>query len=87
MQQQLKSLPTSRKVVSADGDSLGPIHEVHLKFKIGKVVFNDRFIIVNNLQYDIILGLPWQQNYRICCTWNREGKHFITIHKKSVSST
>ena len=68
MQQHLKILPTSRKVVSADGDSLGPTAEVHVKFKIGKVVLNDAFIILNNLQCDIILGLPWQQNYRIGCT-------------------
>ena len=55
MQQHLKMLPTSRNVVSAHGDSLGPISEVHLKFRIGKVVFNDVFIILNNLQCDIIL--------------------------------
>ena len=78
MQQQVKLLPTNRKVVSADGESLGPIGEVHLKFKLGKVEFNDVFIILNNLQ-DIILDLPWQHNYRIGCTWNREGKHFLTI--------
>ena len=51
-------LPTSRKVVSADGDSLGPIGEVHVKFRIGKVVFNNMFIILNNLQCNVILGLP-----------------------------
>ena len=62
MQQQVKLLPTNRKVVSADGDSLGPIGEVHVKFKLGKVEFNDIFIILNNLQQDIILGLPWQCN-------------------------
>ena len=60
MQQQLKVLPTSRKVVSADSDSLGPIGEVHLKFKIGNIVIHDRFVILNNLQCNIILGLPWQ---------------------------
>ena len=60
MQQHLKMLPTNRKVVSVDSDSLGPIGEVHVKFKIGKVMFNDVFIILNNLQCDIILGLPWQ---------------------------
>ena len=27
----------------------------------------------------MILGLPWQSNYKIGCNWNREGKHFITI--------
>ena len=60
MQQHLKMLFTSRKVVSADGDSLGPIGEVCLKFRIGKVVFNNVLIILNNLQCSIILGLPWQ---------------------------
>ena len=79
MQQQVKFLPTNRKVVSADGNSLGPVGKVHLKFKLGKVEFNDIFVILNNLQQDFILGLPWQCNYRIGCTWNREGKHFLTI--------
>ena len=73
MQQHVILLPTNRKVVSADGNSLGPIGEVHVKFKLGKVEFNDVFIILNNLQRDIIPGLPWQCNYRISCTWNREG--------------
>ena len=45
IQHQLKILPTSRNVVSADSNSLGPIGEVHLKFKIDKVVFNERFVI------------------------------------------
>ena len=27
----------------------------------------------------MILGLPWQSNYKIGCNWNMEGKHFITI--------
>ena len=85
MQQHLKMLPTSRKVVSADGDSLGPISEFHLKFRIGKVVFNDIFIILNNLQCNIILGLPWQWNYRSGCTWNWEGKHFLTIKNKFLA--
>ena len=65
LQQQLKVIPNNRKVVSADSDSLGPTSEVHLQFKIGNVVFHDRFIILNNLQCDIILGLPWQWNDRI----------------------
>ena len=76
---QLKIIPTNRKVVLADGDSLGPVGEVHLKFQLGKVVFHDRFIILVNLKQDIILGLPWQSNYKIGCDWNREGKHFISI--------
>ena len=76
---QLKVIPTNRKVVLADGNSLDPVGEVHLLLQLGKVVFHDRFVILNNLQHDMILGLPWQYNYRIGCNWNREGKHFITI--------
>ena len=26
----------------------------------------------------MILGLPWQSNYKIGHDWNREGKHFIS---------
>ena len=83
MQQQVKLLPTNRKVVSADGDSLGPIGEDHLKFKVGKIEFDD--VILNILQQDIILSLPWQHSYRIGCTWNREGKYFLTIKNKFLA--
>ena len=75
----------TRKVVSADSDSLGPVGEVHLKFKVGKIDFNDVFVILNNLQRDIILRLPWQCNYRIGCMWNREGKHLLTIKIKFLA--
>ena len=85
IQQKVKLLPTNRKVVSADSDSLGPISEVHLKFKVGKIEFNDVFVILNNLQRDIILSLPWQCNYRIGWMWNREGKHFLTIKIKFLA--
>ena len=54
LQQQLKVIPTNRKVVSADGNNLGPVGEIHIKFKICNLVFNNRC--------DIILGLSWQQN-------------------------
>ena len=46
---QLKMMPTNRKVVSADGNSLRPVGEVHVKFQLGKVVFNNRFIILDIL--------------------------------------
>ena len=57
-QHQIKPLPTNKEVVSVDGDSLGPISEVHIKFKVGKVEFDDVFVILDNLQQDIILRLP-----------------------------
>ena len=60
LKQKLKVIPTNRKVVFADGDSLCPITEVHIKFKVGNVVFNNRLIILHNLQHDIILRLLWQ---------------------------
>ena len=50
-----KRLPTNEKVFSADGNSLGTIIEVHVKFKLGNVEFNNVFIILNHLQCDTIL--------------------------------
>ena len=78
-------MPMNRKVVPADSNSLGPIGEVHLHFQLGKVVFHNRFIILNNLKQDMILGLPWQSNYKIGSNWNREGKHFITIKSQFLA--
>ena len=75
---QLKMIPMNRKVVSADSNSLGPVGEVHIKFQLGKGVFNNRFVILDNLKRDMILGFTWQSNYKIGCDWNREGKHFIS---------
>ena len=37
------------------------------------------FIILDNLKQDMILGLPWQCNYKIGCDQNREDKHFISV--------
>ena len=85
IQQHVELLPINRKVVSADSNSLGTVGKVHVKFKLGKVEFNDIFVILNNLQWYIILSLPWQYNYRIGCTWNREGKHFLTIKNKFLA--
>ena len=73
------------KLFLQDGNSLGPVSEVHLKFKVGKIDFNDVFVILNNLQRDIILGLLWQCNYIIGCMWNREGKHLLTIKNKFLA--
>ena len=42
IQQQVKLLPANRKVVSADGNSLGLISEVHLKFGVGKIDFSEQ---------------------------------------------
>ena len=80
LQHQLKVISTNRKVVLADSDS-----EVHLQFQLGNVVFHDIFVILDNLQHDIIPGLPWQHNYRIGCNWNREGKHFISIKSQFLA--
>ena len=33
----------------------------------------------------MILGLPWQSNYKIGCNWNREGKHSIDIKSQFLA--
>ena len=49
IQQQIKLLPTNRKVVSADGNILGPVGEVHLKFKVGSITKVDSAENVQNI--------------------------------------
>ena len=40
-----------------------------------------KFIGLQDLQRNLILGLKWQCNYRIGCNWNVNGQQCITNNK------
>ena len=63
--------------MSACGANLGPIGQCDLKFRLGNKQFMDRFIILQDLQRNLILGLNWQHNYRIGCHWKVNGQQYI----------
>ena len=52
-------------VTSASGANLGPIGQCHLSFKSGNNCFTDNFIVLKDLQRNLILGLKWQSNYKL----------------------
>ena len=64
--------------MSAIGVNLSPIGQGNLPFKFGNKQFTNRFITLQDLCRNIILGLNWQCNYRIGCNYNINGKQYIT---------
>ena len=76
----------THKVMSASGANLGPIGQCDLTFWLGNRYFMDRFIILQDLWRNLILGLHWQCNYRIGRNWNVNGQQYIT-HNSICTST
>ena len=70
------------KVTSASGANLGPIGQCDLTFRLAKKQCIGRFMILQELCRNIILGLNWQCNYRIGCNWNINGQQYITHNTK-----
>ena len=46
----LNCYPSTEKLFLQMATALGPIGEVHFKFKVGKIEFDDIFVILNSLQ-------------------------------------
>ena len=85
--QQLKLLTSNTcSVMSANNTDLGLRGYCYLTFQLGKKHFTDKFIVLWNLQKDLILGLNWQSNCKISCNWNIKRHHYIT-HNNTYSCT
>ena len=67
----------THKVTSASGTNLHLIGQCDLTSRLGNKQFADRFIVLQDLQRNLILGLNWQYNYRIGCNWNVSGQWYI----------
>ena len=50
----------------------------YLTLKLGNKYFTDKFIVLQDLQRNLILGIRWQFNYKIGCNWNISGHHYMT---------
>ena len=71
-----------QNIISASGANLGQIGQFDLTFRLGNKQFTNRFIILQNLYRNIILGHNWQCNYRKGCHWNVNGQQYITHNSK-----
>ena len=54
-----------QNVASASENNVDLIGQFDLKFRLGNKQFTDRFIILQDLHRNIIIGLNWLCNYRI----------------------
>ena len=76
----------TQKLMLAGRANLGPIGQCDLTFRLGNKQFTDRFIILQDMQRNLILWPNWQYNYRIDCNWNVNGLQYITHNNKFLST-
>ena len=73
--------------MSASGANLGPIGQCDLTFKLRKKQFMDRFIVLQDLQRNLILGLNWKCNCRIGCNGNVNGQQYKTHNNNYICTS
>ena len=70
--------------MSASGPNLGPVGQCHLTFKLCNKCFTDKFIVLKDLQRNLILVLNWQYSYKIGCNGSINGHQYITYNIKYI---
>ena len=65
-------------VTWASGTDLGLLGQCYVTFELGNKYFMDKFIVLQDLRRDLILGLNWQFNYKIGCNWNINKHQYMT---------
>ena len=61
------------QTTSNSGANVDPVSQCDAKFRLVNKQFTDSCIILHDLSRNIILGLNWRCNYRICYNWNANG--------------
>ena len=75
-----KILQCSRTFRGAGGEALSPKGECFLQIKIGKQMFRDRVVIINNLNQDYIIGTALQRSYCVATGLGITGRHFLSVN-------
>ena len=73
--------------MSASGANLGPKGQCDLTFRLGSKQHTDRFMVLQDLHRNIIVGLNWQCSVRIGCNWNVNGQQYITHNNKFLCTS
>ena len=75
-----KILKCSRTLSGAGGEALIPKGECFLQIKIGKQMFRDTVVIVNNLNHDYIIGTAIQKSHCVATGFSIRGRHFLSVN-------
>ena len=77
----------THEVTSASGANLGPVGQCNLTFRLGNTLFTDRFIVLQDVHRNVILGINFQCNYRIGCNRNVNGQQYITHNNRFLCTS
>ena len=79
-----KILQCNRTLRGAGGEALIPKGECFLEIKIGKQMFRDRVVIINNLNCHYVIGTEIQRSYHIATGFSITGRHFLSVKRQMV---
>ena len=65
-------------------EALIPKGECFLQIKIGKQMFRDKVVMMNNLNLDYIIGTAIQRSYHVAIGFSITGRHFLSVNRQMV---
>ena len=71
-------------VKSATGNNLTPLGMIHCSFKLGKIKFNNNFIVCRNLTRPLILGRDFLVQYHITVRYAENGKCILDYQQHEL---
>ena len=72
-------------ILSTSGEVLILVGECFIQLQIGKKLFMDRAIVIQNLKYEYILGQVLHRAYRFGTGYSTKGKHYITVNGEMIA--
>ena len=82
-----KLIPCDRYIAGVGGKILKPVAECFIQLQIGKMVFRDRVVVIENLRYKYILEQVLHRSYWFSTGYSTTGKHYITINRQVIAQS
>ena len=82
-----KILKCSRTLRGAGGEAPIPKGECFLQIKLGKQMFRDRVVIINNLNLDYIICAVMQRSYHAAAGFSVTGRNFLPVNGQMVGQS
>ena len=75
----LKLIPCNQSIAGVRGKILRLLGEWFIHLQIGKIIFRDQVVVIDNLRHKYILGQVLHRLYQFSTSYLTTGKHYITI--------
>ena len=80
-------IPCNRYIADAEGEVLRPVDECFIQLQIGKKVFRDRVVVLENQLHKYILGQELHRSYRFGTRYSTINRHYIAIYGQVIVQT